>query len=325
MKLLIAGFDGLSAGIFESTDLDALTELRETAQWGTLRSAEMETGASWTTVLTGWPVEIHGLRGFMGARVDNHVYFYNRPHDYIFDELADAGYTVGVLNFPTMDRPRAIGQDCWMIGGWPYEPRAYPGTMQLPPDYYTDIADYGKRTVPHREPEEKHHHCWWPQQVMDAVEYFDFANANQQRRIEVAVSAPQVDVLMIQCNVMDRAGHLLTCHPDYDGMGADHTAYEPFVHIVEWSIQELQERFHPEFLALVSDHGFAGRGHSPDGVWALCGPDVLPLRFDTEQECFMPTVLDALGISVVREGISVLHRCSEQERQSETLKALGYL
>ena len=325
MKLLIAGFDGLSAGIFESTELDALRELRETAQWGTLRSAEMETGASWTTVLTGWPVEIHGLRGFMGARIDNHVYFYNRPHDYIFDELADAGYTVGVINFPTMDKPRAIGQGSWMIGGWPYEPRAYPGTMQLPTDYYTDIADYGRRSVPDREPGMPHHHMWWPQQVIGTEEYFDFASDNQQRRIEVAASATAVDVLMIQCSVMDRVGHLLAYHPDYGGMGANHTAYEPFVQIVEWSIQELQERFHPEFLALVSDHGFAGRGHSPDGVWALRGPDVLPLRFDMEQECFMPTVLDALGIDVVREGISMLHTCSEQEQQLETLKALGYL
>jgi hypothetical protein len=49
------------------------------------------------------------------------------------------------------------------------------------------------------------------------------------------------------------------------------------------------------------------------------------LRFDTEQESFTPTVLDALGISVVRQGISVLHRQSEQAAQAETLKALGYV
>jgi hypothetical protein len=325
MKLLIAGFDGLDSKLFESTELPALRGLRETAQWGTLRSAEMETGASWTTVLTGWPVEKHGLRGFMGARIDNHVYFYNRPHDYIFDELADAGCTVGVINFPTMDVPRAIGKDCWMIGGWPYEPRAYPGTIEIPSDYYTDIADYGRRSAPDREPSVPHHSYWWPQQVIDADEYFEFARANQQKRIEVAAAAPPVDVLMLQCSVMDRAGHLLAYHPDYEGLGANDPAYERFVEIVEWSVRELQDRFQPEFLALVSDHGFAGREHTHDGTWALHGPDVLPLHFDTEQECFMPTVLDALGIDVVREGISVLHRCSEQETQADTLKALGYL
>ena len=51
MKLLIAGFDGLDSSIFES--LPALKKLREESLWGTLRSAEMETGASWTTILTG--------------------------------------------------------------------------------------------------------------------------------------------------------------------------------------------------------------------------------------------------------------------------------
>jgi hypothetical protein len=325
VKLLVAGFDGLSCPIFERTELSALRQLREEAQWGTLRSAEMETGASWTTILTGWPVETHGLRGFMGASSFNRVYFHNRPHDYIFDELATAGYTVGVVNFPTMDVPRAIGGESWMIGGWPYEPRAYPGTLQLPADYYTDIADYGKRGVPEREPDVAHHHCWWPQQVMDAEEYFAFVCANQQKRIEVAAAAPPVDVLMLQCNVMDRAGHLLSYCPGYDGLGASHPAYEQFVQIVEWSVEELQQRFEPEFFALVSDHGFAGRGHSPEGVWALRGPDVLPLRFDAEQESFTPTVLDALGITVVRQGISVLHRRSEQAAQADTLKALGYL
>jgi len=325
MKLLIAGFDGLDSRIFEFTDLEALKELRETSQWGTLRSEKMETGASWTTVLTGWLAETHGLEGFMGAKVGNDVYFHCRPHDYIFDELTKVGYRVGVLNFPTMDVPRAIGEGCWTIGGWPHEPRTYPGTLEIPEDYYTDVADYGMRSVSDREPNIPHHYMWWPQQVMGATEYFEFARTNQLKRIEVAASAPPVDVLMIQCSVMDRAGHLLTNNPDYEGRGALHPAYDQFIQIVEWSVQELQERFQPEFLALVSDHGYVGRHHSREGTWALKGPDVFPLRFDTDQENFMPTVLDALGIEVTREGISVLILSSEQEAQSETLKALGYL
>jgi hypothetical protein len=325
MKLVIAGFDGLSCSLFEQTDLPALRQLREQAQWGVLRSEEMETGASWTTVLTGWPVEVHGLRGFMGASISNKVYFYGRPHDYIFDELAQAGYRVGVVNFPTIDVPRAIGEGSWIIGGWPYEPRAYPGTIELPADYYTDIADYGKRAAPGREPAAEHHHYWWPQQVMDPDEYFAFVSANQRKRIELAAAAPPVDVLMLQCNVMDRAGHLLSYHSGYDGLGASHPAYGRFIEVVENSVWELQERFEPEFLAIVSDHGFAGRGHTAEGVWALRGPDVLPLRFDAEQGTFTPTVLDALGIRVVRQWMSVLHRRSEQAAQAETLKALGYL
>jgi len=321
MKLLIAGFDGLDSSIFESSI--ALKELRETSLWGTLRSAEMETGASWTTILTGWLVKTHGLRGFMGARKDT-VHFHGRPHDYIFDVLAGE-YKVGVVNFPTMCVPRAIGEGSWTIGGWPYEPRVYPGTIEIPPDYYTDIADYGRRAVPEREPTERdHHYMWWLQGEMSATEYFEFARMNQMKRIEIAAQLP-ADVLMIQCSVMDRAGHLLSNNTDYGGQGANHTDYDQFIQIVEWSVDELLDRFEPEFFALVSDHGFRGRNHSPQGTWALRGQDVLPLRFDTDQECFMPTVLDALGIEVVRDGISVLHRQSEQEAQSETLKALGYL
>ena len=325
MKLLIAGFDGLDSSIFESTELPALKKLREESLWGTLRSAEMETGASWTTILTGWLVETHGLRGFMGANISNNTYFYGRPHDYIFDELAKNGYKVGVVNFPTMDVPRPIRDGSWMIGGWPYEPRVYPGTIEIPDDYYTDIADYGKRTAPEREPDVPHHHMWWPHRVMDDKEYLAFALANQCKRIDVAAAAPAVDVLMLQCSVMDRAGHLLMNNDAYGGLGQAHPAYAQYIEVVEWSVAELLGRFEPEFFALVSDHGFQDRHHGPNGVWALSGPDVLPIRFDTDQECFMPTVLDALGIGVVRDGISVLHRCSEQEQQSETLKALGYL
>jgi len=326
MKLLIAGFDGLDSGLFRLTELPALVALRETSQWGTLRSPEMETGASWTTVLTGWLVETHGLRGFMGANASGNVHFYGRPHDYIFDVLADTGYTVGVVNFPTIDVPRAIGRGSWTIGGWPYEPRTYPGTIKVPQDYYTDAADYGKRAVQPREPEDiPHHHMWWPHLVLDVAEYFEFACKNQRTRIEVAAAQPPVDVLMVQCNVMDRAGHLLTHHPAYAGVGAAYPGYNRFLQIVEWSAKEMLERFQPEYFALVSDHGYRARGHSPEGVWALQGPDVLPMRFDTEQECFMPTVLDALGITVARDGPSVLHRQSVQEAQTSTLEALGYL
>jgi len=326
MKLLIAGFDGLDAQIFQFTKQTALAELRATSLWGTLRSAKMETGASWTTILTGWLAETHGLSGFMGANASNNVHFHGRPRDYIFDVLAEEGYKVGVVNFPTMCVPRGIGPDCWTVGGWPYEPRTYPGTFSIPSDYYTDIADYGKRAAPHREPlDREHHYMWWPQGVMGATEYFEFARTNQQKRIEMAASLPPVDVLMIQCSVMDRAGHLLTHHSDYEHRGANHPVYEQFIQIVEWSVEELLERFEPEFFALVSDHGFRGRNHSPEGVWALRGPDVLPLRFDMEQEYFMPTVLDALDIQVQRDGTSALFTRSEQEAQSETLKALGYL
>lgn len=326
MKLLVAGFDGLDSQLFEATELPTLKEMRELSLWGTLWSAEMETGASWTTILTGWLAATHGLKGFMGARAANEVRFYNRPRDYIFDVLAEADFRVGVINFPTLDLPRAVGEGCWMVGGWPYEPRAYPGTIRVPDDYFTDLPGYVFSTAPHREPTDRpHHDFWWPQQVVDADEYFAFVKGNQRRQVEIAAQAPEVDVLMLQCSVMDRAGHLLTHHPDYGGLGAAHEAYERFLGVVDSSLTHMLELFSPELVALVSDHGFRGRSHSPTGVWALRGPDVVPLRLDTDQENFTPTVLDAVGLSVVRDGTSVLLRVSEQARQADVLKALGYV
>lgn len=326
MKLLIAGFDGLDSCLFESTELPELKKLREAALWGTLRSEKMETGASWTTILTGWLAETHGVVGFIGATAAHPAWFGNRPHDYIFDELGRAGFTVGVINFPTMTLARAIeGAGGWMVAGWPYYPRVYPGTIEIPADYFTDLADYGARIAPHKEPDCLHHHTWWPYLVVEPDEYYTLARQNQQRRIEIAANAPDVDVLMIQYSVMDRIGHILTYHSDY-GSGTRHKEeYERGLELVDWSVGELLRRFEPEHFALVSDHGFHDVGHGPDGTWALSGPDVFPLRLDTEQENFMPTTLGVMGIKVARDGTSVLLRCSEQERQSETLAALGYL
>jgi len=326
MKLLIAGFDGLDSRLFEDTELPELKKIRETSQWGTLRSEKMETGASWTTILTGWLAETHKLVGFVGPTKENPIWFGSRPHDYIFDELGRAGFTVGVINFPTMRTARPIeGVGGWMVAGWPYHPNAYPGTLEIQPDYFTSLADYAHRYAPQREPSCLHHHTWWPYLVVGPDEYYKLTRENQQRRIEIAQNAPPVDVLMIQCSMMDRIGHILSIHPDYERGTKHKDEYERVLELVDWSVGELLRRFEPEHFALVSDHGFHDRGHSPTGTWALSGPDVFPLRLDTEQENFMPTVMEAMDIKVMREGTSVLIRRSEQARQSEVLAALGYM
>jgi len=277
--------------------------------------------------MTGWLPKSHELTNVMGFPRGGKVWFGNRPHDYIFDELGRAGFTVGVINFPTLIAPRAIGGvGGWMVVGWPYHPRVYPGTLEIPEDYYTDLADYGYRGIPKRRPEphKDYHHMWWLHGVLTAEEYFDFVTRNQQKRIEIATDALPVDVLMIQCSVMDRAGHLLSNQKKYKS-GAARPEYEHFLEIVDWSVAELLERFEPDFFAVVSDHGYERRGHAHDGVWCLRGPDVCPMRLDTDQENFMPTILDALSIEVKRDGASVLVRQSEQDRQVKVLEALGYL
>lgn len=324
MKLLIVGFDGLDSRFFGQTELPHLKELRGQSQWGTLHAEIAATPPAWTTVLTGWRPTTHGLIGY-GAS-DKQVWFGNRPHDYIFDELGRAGYTVGVLNLPTLLVPRAIdGGSGWMIAGWPYAPRVWPSTLEVPGDYYTDISDYAHRVMPeyNPEPQIKHplHYLTWCYGVMTLEDYRAFAWANQKLRIEIAKNAAPVEVLIIQCNVVDRTGHYAKIQQVEDVQLELRRSLE----LVDWSLGELTEEFRPEHVALVSDHGFWGSKHSRKGVWALRGPDVYPLRLDTGQENFMPTVLDALGIEVKRDGTSVLVRQSEQDRQSEVLEALGYL
>ena len=321
-KLIILGFDGFDSELFEASRLPVLKKLRETSQWGTLYSEEMRTGPCWTSVLTGWNIETHGVTHLLGYPIDGSKCFNGRPNDYIFDELNNHGYSVGVANFPSLLHARRL--DGWMIGGWPKRPDIYPAALRLPDNLYSDLPDYEQRVLEPRRPTGSQQD--WSIHEIPWDEYIEWAGINAFQRLFYAMNRlPQTDVLMIQESVLDRSGHMLST-PNKGKLGTDDERYQEALRLVCSLISAVE----CEYLAIVSDHGFQGLSeadpekgcwHSHNGVWAITGPDIVATRNNTEQVNFMPTVLDALGIQVERDGYSVLIK-NDVERQ---MKGLGYL
>lgn len=321
MKLLIAGFDALDSVLVEKTTMPNIAQIRDLSQWGTLHSELMKTGPCWSSILTGLEVESHGITHLLGLPFDGSNWFGGRPKDYIFDRLGYAGYTVGVVNFPSLYISREVNG--YMVGGWPSRPNIYPYDFHLPDDLYSDLPDYEERAIHHLRPQGAmkdwsiHEYPW--------KEYIRFVKENAQKRLDVIASLPPVDVLMIQESVMDRAGHMLST-PNKGSKGAKDKRYEQALEIVDWLIGKLIKTYKPEYFSLVSDHGFDGTGlvnHSHNGVWSLYGRDITPCRNNTTQPNYMPTILDALGLNVTCDGQSVLVKNTiNVEKQ---LQGLGYI
>jgi predicted AlkP superfamily phosphohydrolase/phosphomutase len=318
VKLIIAGFDALDSKLFAKTTLPNLKQIRELSQWGTLNSDEMRTGPCWTSILTGLSIENHGVTHLLGLPFDGSNWFGGRLPDYIFDFLSQK-YTVGVVNFPSLYISREVHG--WMIGGWPGQPNIWPYTFKLPLDLYSDLPDYEKRALNYLRPQGAQED--WSIHEYPWSDYIKFARKNARMRLDYISSLPSVDVLMIQDSVMDRAGHMLST-PNKGKKGANDKRYLEALDLADWMIGELIKTYKPDYFSIVSDHGFDGSGivnHSKDGVWSLYGKDIVPCRNNTDQVNYTPTILDALGIEIERDGKSVLMK-DDVERQ---LKGLGYI
>ncbi len=333
MKLLLVGFDGLDSRLFEQSGLPAFAKLRVEGQWGTLRSKDQVTGPCWTTIMTGWTTESHGVTHSLGLPYEGSEWIGSRPRDYLWDELGLEGYSVGVMNFPATPFAREIaGGKGWMVGGWPGRPTAWPAKIVLPADLYSDLGDYSERGKL-REQRPRGAMPGWAIHEMPWGKYIVWARRNAEKRIEVAKTLPETEVLMFQDPIMDRAGHMLAT-PNKGKRGASDKNYNQALILAHWILEHLWSHYQPEFLAIVSDHGFQGSDerkvngplwHSKYGTWALVGPDVLATRSDTDQVNFAPTLLDALGLKLEqRDGSSVLLRQSDAKIIEDRLADLGY-
>ncbi|MHA1961888.1 MAG: alkaline phosphatase family protein [Candidatus Thorarchaeota archaeon] len=324
-KLIILGFDGFDSGLFEASSLPALRKLRETSQWGTLYSEEMRTGPCWTTILTGWNIETHGVTHLLGYPIGGSESFNGRPRDYIFDELNKSKYSVGVANFPSLLHARRLKG--WMMAGWPNQPDIYPNRLKIPLGLYSDLPDYERRELESRKPAGAKED--WSIHEVPWKEYIRWAVRNALSRLYAIDALPKTKVLMVQESVLDRAGHMLST-PNKGRLGTDDPRYKQALMLVNNLVDYVMSTYTYDYLAIVSDHGFQGLSvadsekgcwHSHNGVWAISGPDIVNTRNDTEQVNFMPTILDALGIETERDGYSVLIK-NDVESQ---LKGLGYL
>lgn len=338
MKLCVLGLDALDSQLFECSDLYWFKHFRENGQWGTLYSEEMRTAPCWTSILTGWSIEHHGITHLLGYPYDGSNWFNGRPSDYIFDVLCElGGYNVGVANFPSILFARAItggwSSASWMIGGWPSRPNGhwnFHGNIAIPDNIYSDLPDYEERALIGLRP--KGAQKDWAIHELSWGEYIEWAEINAFRRMKFIETLPEVDVLMVQESVLDRAGHMLST-PSHGRLGTDNSSYQGALKLANAIIGYVVENYKPEYLSVVSDHGFQGlseadpnRGcwHSRRGTWAIVGPNVLSIRNDTDQVNYMPTVLDALDISVRRDGLSMLIKENDEFVMSK-LKALGYV
>jgi len=321
VKLLLVGLDALDIDYFSSSDLPAFKALRESSQWGTLHTEELWSGPNWTTLFTGLTKEHHGVIDNLGRPFNGSEWIGSRPRDYMWDILHEAGLTVGVLNFPACYVARYIGDGSWMIGGWPGPPSAAPA-RKLPQDFYTDLPDYAERgPLLARRPQGAT--PGWAIHEVPWQEYLEWAAHNYAVEIDLAQSMPDTDVLMIQCSVLDRAGHMLST-PNKGRKGASDPRYAQALEFANYFLDRCLEQWPAEYTALVSDHGYRGQHHSHFGTWAVRGPDILQCRNNTENLNFCPTVLDALLDSdYSRDGHSVLLQ-DEPEQAEDRLKGLGY-
>lgn len=320
MKLLLVGLDALDIKFFESSNLPAFKQLRNRAQWGTLHAAELWSGPNWTTIFTGLTKEHHGVTDSLGRPFDSE-WIGSRPRDYLWDVLAENGYTVGVMNFPACYVARTIGPGSWMVGGWPGRPNVAPN-QKLPGAFYSDVPDYSERgTLAALRP--KGAGPGWAIHEWPFKDYMEWAYKNYDLEIHIAHQMQATDVLMIQCSVLDRAGHMLsTGHKGHQG--ANDKRYKAALNLAHWFLADAIDIWPSDYVALVSDHGFQGTKHSYNGTWAIAGPDVAPIRNNIEQADFMPTVLAALGIECERDGASKLIRKDTGAFDAQ-MKGLGYV
>lgn len=322
MKLLIVGLDALDSARFTASDLLPLATLRNRAQWGTLHAADVWSGPNWTTIFTGLTKEHHGVTDSLGRPFDSE-WIGSRPRDYMWDVLAGAGYTVGVMNFPACYVARAIGPGSWMVGGWPGRPNVAPN-RHLPRDFYSDLPDYSERG-PLAALRPKGAGPGWAIHEWPYIKYLKWARENYRIELDLAQEMPATDVLMIQCSVLDRVGHMLSTG-NKGKRGANDPRYGKAMQLAAWFLSEAMDRWPAEYTALVSDHGFQGTSHSLDGTWAIAGPDVEPMRNNVEQVDFFSTVLDAIGVGCdPRDGAARLIRTSERAAMGAQMKGLGYV
>lgn len=339
MKLCVLGFDGFDSELFESCNLPNIKWLRENGQWGTLFSPSMKTGPAWTSILTGWRIETHGITHLLGYPRDGSTWFLARPRDYIFDVLHNHGFRVGVANFPSLVYSREIGDSdygrSWMMAGWPKKPvirssfTALPN-IELPEMLYSDLPDFEERFLADDWRKPKGALPDWAIHEIPWNEYMQFAYTNAHLRLDfIQRKLFEVDILMVQESVCDRGGHTLST-PNKGKLGTEDPRYNHVLELVDSLINRIRIDYNPDYLSIVSDHGFQGISeadpetgcwHSRRGVWAIVGEGIEKIRNNTNQVNYTPTILDVLGIQVERDGQSAIYDFSDVEQR---LKGLGY-
>ncbi|MDP6530224.1 MAG: alkaline phosphatase family protein [Gemmatimonadota bacterium] len=285
--VFVLGFDGLDAGLVEEMEAEGLlpnfARLRAEGAAGGVRSTlPMISPPAWTTATTGVEPSAHGVWGFwvVGAdRSDPRGAYIDATHRLaptVWQDLASAGRTVGVVNVPVTCPPDSVRG--FMVAGFPY-PEGAPLTW--PPSLADSLAGagYPRDELPGLPPP--------GQELSWLADLRAKAEARREIGLDLLFDASP-DLSFIVFTVPDRIQHHLwkfhdSAHPRHDP-GAPEPLRTAVRDIYAWCDEVLGEVRHrlPNKTALVvlADHGFgpAYRGISRDALLAGIPPEVAELN-----------------------------------------------
>lgn len=255
MKLLFLGFDALDGkrclskgGIFEN--------------WNGLRCiCEPEiasTGPSWATIYTGLKVADHGVTDCWG-RPNKGDTVWN--HDCIWDAL---DMRVGLLGLPVMWPVRAVNG--WAVAGVPAPIMDERGRWPRDLDTKDYIIDYMNAVMPGGP------QIWlWrekatsPEQAWTVMKDVAWSHAQIAARLYVR---DRVDALFVGFTFPDRFGHMRQGFGNFS-----ENKWAPIDALALEITNMFMDRLAPEVTVVVSDHGFDTKGHTPNGILLLSGPN----------------------------------------------------
>jgi predicted AlkP superfamily phosphohydrolase/phosphomutase len=259
--VFILGFDGLDPHLvarFESEGLlPNFAKLRQHSAAGSVRSTlPFISPPAWTSVSTGTPPKDHGIWSFWIPQGDNpqgrYVDATARLAPAIWQDLAELGRTVGVVNVPISCPPDSVRG--FMIAGMPF-PRDTPLTW--PRELEKEIVARGyEREAFEGPPAPGEEEIW-----LDRIERIEKA----RRKIGLdLLFERRPDLSFIVFTATDRVQHHLwkfhdPKHPHYRA-DASERLKNAVRDVYVWSddvLGEVVERLPREALLLVvSDHGF---------------------------------------------------------------------
>jgi len=357
LRLLVLGVDCMTADIVRRfpQSVPFVRELLEGSEWGTLTSIACpgervpHTGPAWASIYTGVPPEQHGIT--YGGWLLEHANFADIRTITCW-EIMQEHMEVGLFTMPTTFPPPHING--WVVSGFPTPPDVsscvWPDALKavVPSDFRLDFCDG-------REPED------WRENGISVAEARRIVNAKVELVDRIASRFP-VDVLAVGFTMVDRFHH---AHPLYpvprplsrvgraalpQNSRAVRAMAELIIRAVEWAhapngallagysmvdsaIRALCERFAPQSVAIVSDHGAQKlRGHHDFGGFYCFRSDSATRRGEGTRSVteVAGALLGMVDIAPNELGTGVVRARTEsgkehREHVADRLAGLGYL
>ena len=233
-KLLIIGFDGMDYFMAKRTIGEYSFQNFQPILKKQL-TKETYTGPSWASFYTGLRKEIHGVTDGWGRDIGESNTFKDIKDHAFWNIISKAGYPIYVDNLPIT-------------------PDGFPYTKSKEKDIVNWIYD----------PLEQGSVKWRKAiQSMDYKKVLLEVKSGSLKLIEEQTFSNQ-DLVFIQFSFLDRLGHVYTLKDDDLMRKSYQLAYE--------LADRLYELIQPQYLMIVSDHGFWKRnGH----LYASCGVAIL--------------------------------------------------